>query len=312
MRTNQAINFSQFYRETLEPGLLGIEPSRKVVFNNLRYTIICWSVAIVFMVVSFWFEEVGWIGFIVLLITGSILFGYYRESKKKYVAAFKESVIFPIIKSVNPQCIYQPERAVSHKDCVKSGLFLKGADAYEGDDYVEGLHGSTYFCFSEMIITKQGDEHSRVILFKGLFFIADFNKHFSGRTYVWSEANPQLTIFKKIFSSFTRGIEPVLMEDPEFEKRFIVYSSDQVEARFILSPSMMVRMIGLEEKFGKSLVFSFIDSNIYVAVPSKMDLFEPTIPVRTNEQTLNQYYNAVVMTMGIIDELNLNMRIWNK
>lgn len=35
----------------------------------------------------------------------------------------------------------------------------------------------------------------------------------------------------------------VRLEDPEFEKIFVVYSSDEVEARYILSTSFMERLV---------------------------------------------------------------------
>ena len=36
------------------------------------------------------------------------------------------------------------------------------------------------------------------------------------------------------------------LENPDFEKTFDVYSTDQIEARYLLSPSMMERLLALE------------------------------------------------------------------
>ena len=39
------------------------------------------------------------------------------------------------------------------------------------------------------------------------------------------------------------GRDVVKLEDPEFEKEFVVYAHDQVEARYVLSPSLMRRLL---------------------------------------------------------------------
>ena len=104
----------------------------------------------------------------------------------------------------------------------------------------------------------------------------------------------------------------MLLEGPEFEKRFIVYSNDQVEARYILTPSMMERMVRIQDMFGRSTVFSFVDTNVYVAIPMDHPLFEPTINRSPGRPEVAEYYYTIKMVLDLIEELDLNLRIWNK
>ena len=62
---------------------------------------------------------------------------------------------------------------------------------------------------------------------KGFFFIADFQKDFQGHT----------TILRNSLFKLSSSGSRVKLENPDFEKTFDVYSTDQIEARYLLSPS---------------------------------------------------------------------------
>ncbi len=66
-------------------------------------------------------------------------------------------------------------------------------------------------------------------------------------------------------------------ENPDFEKTFDVYSTDQIEARYLLSPSMMERLFALDREFNKNITISFRDSNILIAIPESRNHFEASI-----------------------------------
>ena len=115
-----------------------------------------------------------------------------------------------------------------------------------------------------------------------------------------------------MFSSFAWDLEKVKLESLEFENKFIVYSSDQVEARYILTPSFMERLVNLQDLMGDRTSYSFVDTNVYVAIPISDELFEPSVFSENDYNRLGDYYNTVHIVFDIIDELNLNLRIWNK
>jgi len=249
------------------------------------------------------------------LLGASVTYFFYYSRRNKYVSRFKETVIRKIITLVDPSFTYSPEKWVGKEAYMKSGLFLESPDRCDGDDYVEGLYGQTAFCFSEVHTEKEensGKDSEWITIFKGLFFIADFNKHFVSRTYVWSEHNPQLNFFNKVFSSFADGLKKVFLESPEFERRFIVYSDDQVDARYILTPSMMERMVLLQDRMRADIVFSFVDTKVYAAIPFEEDLFEPSLFSANSFQSVADYYQTIRDVLSMIDTLNLNLRIWNK
>ncbi|MDD2358230.1 MAG: DUF3137 domain-containing protein [Thiovulaceae bacterium] len=70
---------------------------------------------------------------------------------------------------------------------------------------------------------------------EGLFIVTSFNKHFSNSTIILPD-NAQ-SLFGSFIDSclqsnnFSRS-QPVKMDNPEFEKEFVVYGTDQIEARY--------------------------------------------------------------------------------
>ena len=309
-------NFNDFFENELQSLLNPLELKRKKLMQFAIIGFVLLGLAIIlFLAASSGQSEAAALVAFLILIPAIILLIIYYNKKKHYTAEFKETIISEIICFINPSFRYNPSASVSRGDYDNSGLFLQKPDSYNGDDYTEGTHGKTFFCFSELHTeykVSSGKQTSWVTIFKGLFFIGDFNKNFSGRTYVWSEENPQLNFFNKLFSSFANNLEKVQLESPEFERSFVVYSNDQVEARYILTPSFMERLIKLEGLMGTGISFSFVNTNIYVAVPVRRSLFEPSIFSRNDYKSLEDYYNTVHIVLDIIDELNLNLRIWTK
>ena len=309
-------SFDEFYSSELEGCLFPLETYRKKVAKTGIAGFILAALSIFLFFVSS-ADDVGITSVfaVISLITAAVFFivSYYR--KKEYVASFKESIVRRVVSFIDPSLHYSPSTSVSRKDYDISGLFLQRPDRYKGDDYIEGTRDRTFFSFSELHTEEQvsnGKTTSWVTIFKGLFFIADFNKNFQGRTYVWSENNPQLNFFTKIFSSVAWNLEKVSLESVEFERKFVVYSTDQVEARFILTPSLMERLVKLEQMMGAGTSFSFVNTNIYVAVPIKDKLFEPNVYSPNDYLTIKDYYKTVHIVFDIIDELKLNDRLWGK
>lgn len=318
-----ADEFIKLYSNTLLPVLRDLEPVRKALLP------LFWSgiAALAASVPGFvWYLRGGQLIYL-LAVLPLVVCGFYqlyRFSKKEraYAAEFKNCVIRQLIALIDPKLVYYPERHISQADYRESDLFRQRIDRFSGDDFVEGAFGATGFCFSELKHEEKhetrdakGNTRTRwVTVFKGIFFIADFNKHFAGRTYVVPDARASFLGLGKLFEkwSFGRG-ELVELENPEFESLFTVYGTDQVEARYILSPSLMERLVKFRRKANTRLHISFIHSKLFVALAVDKDLFEPRVfssGVRLNY--LQDYFRYLDLVTGIIDDLNLNLRIWGK
>lgn len=75
----------------------------------------------------------------------------------------------------------------------------------------------------------------------------------------------------------------------------------------------MERLVEISNKLGDSLSLSFIDSHVYILVPFKNGLFEPN--VHTSCVSIDDVYilwSQLNIINLIVDEMDLNTRIWTK
>ena len=179
--------------------------------------------------------------------------------------------------------------------------------------------GKTSLEFSEVhaqhVSTDSEGRRQASTVFKGLFLVADFNKSFQGKTFVLPDTAEKL--FGSIGSMLqswnaARG-ELVKMEDVAFEKEFVVYGDDQIEARYILSTSLMERILAYKKKSNRPVRLSFIGNNVHVAISYKKSLFEPRIfRSLLNFRPIQEYFEDLSLAIDLVEDLNLNTRIWTK
>jgi hypothetical protein len=75
----------------------------------------------------------------------------------------------------------------------------------------------------------------------------------------------------------------------------------------------MERVINFKNTVGVPVVFSFVGSRVYCAISFKTALFEPKIfRSNINFDDVKQMYELFKINEIIIQELNLNTRIWTK
>ena len=256
------------------------------------------------------------------IIIGAIITGNNWARDKTFYSDFKQKVIEPIVKFVSPELNYEPKNYVGSDSFQRSRIFLNRIDRYSGDDMVHGKVDKTQIWFSEVKAeykTTTTDKKGRTkttwhTIFKGLFFIADFNKHFQTSTVVLPNRLGKgflADFFKKM--NFSRREKLVKLEDPDFNKHFVVYGEDQVEARYVLSTSLMRRISEFREKHPNHLYISFVNSFLYIAIAYRKNLFEPSyFKKMTRFSLVQEYFEDIQLAVNIVEDLNLNNRIWTK
>jgi hypothetical protein len=237
--------------------------------------------------------------------------------------AFKNQIVGRLVSHIDENLSYDPTDYIGEHDFRRSNIFQKGIDRYRGEDMVRGTLGKTAMRFCEChaeykTTTRDSKGHTQTqwhTIFKGLFFIADFNKNFKGQTYVLPDSAEKLfgKLGQKLQSMNMTRPDLVKLENGDFEKAFAVHSTDQIEARYILSPALMERILAFRAKTRSTVYLSFVGSNVYVAISSSRDRFEPRI-FRTllDFRLVEGILNDLQLFTGIVEDLNLNTRIWTK
>ncbi|CUU37391.1 Protein of unknown function (DUF3137) [Armatimonadetes bacterium GXS] len=320
-------------QQELEPVLRDIELWRTESVHQFSQ-IALWSAVIgglLTLGLALAFQS-GW-SLVPLVIALIVILVAYAQRADEWRKAFKTRVMASLIKAVNPELNYHPQACITRAEYETSLLFHNAPDPdrYRGEDLIEGRVGQTDIRLSELhteyktvSYDSKGrrQEHWHTI-FRGLFITADFHKDFHGITLVFPDPEQQLL---GRFGQWLQGLsakignqpgELVKLEDPEFERMFKVYSTDQIEARYILTPSLMARIVDFAKKTRASIRLSFVNSRLYLAIPTWHNYFEPPslfAPAYTlaKSETLQRYLAELAFALSVVDELNLNTRIWGK
>ena len=298
--------------QKLAPTLQVLENKRKELLRKGRsegliYAAILLVVGVIALLIL---KLEGIFGLIVIVVISVIIFITCINNKSKIFSFFyKEEVVDEIIHAFCPNAAYSPNGGVGEDLFRNSGLFTS-PDRYYAEDLIEGYLDKTSFICSEVHAeerraryTKNGVRYYWVDIFKGFLFIADFHKEFQGET----------TVLRDSFFKIKMGASRVKMENPDFEKVFDVFSTNQIEARYLITPSMMERMLKLDSNFKKGVTISFRNSTILVAIPDSKNRFEADVWSSLSDMSILKSDFAVLQSLlEIVDELNLNTRIWSK
>ncbi|MGC8555277.1 MAG: DUF3137 domain-containing protein [Candidatus Acidulodesulfobacterium sp.] len=300
-------NFDKFIEETIFPELEPLEKTRQQKVNIFWIIIACIVSIdiIVFAITQSIFSTIFSliISLAIIGITKNALF-------KKYDTEFSSHAIGNITKFIDKNLIYNRNGHISPEEYKASRLFLKSYDGFIGRDLVTGKLDKTQVKFSYLYTyyeeeSEDSDGHKtthRYTIFDGLFFIADFNKKFSGEVYLFPHG------FR--FFSPRKGTNKILLENPEFNSIFDVYGSDPVVSMYAISTSLMDRLLNFKKKTNSKINMSLINSTLYLAVSGYKPFKVPIFDTVYNKNLYYGYLGQLKFATGIVDEFNLNTRIW--
>ncbi|PST84901.1 galanin [Pedobacter yulinensis] len=309
----------------LRPALENLEPVRKKVAKSKIYGFSFLGLGVLLFLLLFFALQLDPLIAIGLaaapVVTGFIILSIASNAAATYRNTFKREVIATALRTIDPTLQIQPAYGIEEQEFIDAQLFNKIPDRYHTEDLVTGKSDKTPFYFAEVHAeyktetqTKNGRrEHWHTIL-KGIVFVADFNKHFDGLTLIQprSLAGSFGAWFSKNIYSFGEQ-QVVELESPDFSREFIVYSTDQVEARYLLTPAMMARICVLNNRCKETISLSFFNSKMYIAFPLANNCFEaPVFRSLLANDVLRRDLELIGFMFGIITELDLNTRIWTK
>lgn len=159
------------------------------------------------------------------------------------------------------------------------------------------------------IFTPQ-DDKSENYNFIGHLIMLQFPKLFLGKTIIVS--NQFKSLFESLIAKIHMDLSLVTLESQEFNELFTVYSSDQVEARYLLTVSFMEQLISLTHLFNASdFNCAFVQGQFMLAIPHQQNLFEQGDVDQSTDaikSKLLKCYDNLQQVLKIIDILKLNQK----
>lgn len=300
---------------------LEVERKKIVSANTKGWGLIILGIILAFVAINFGGLVAGILVGAAAIIPGGVMLYKITDATAYYKSRFKREVVGAALASVDQSLTFEPYKGISEAEFRQSQLFTTGVDRYHTEDLICGKIDKTTFYFAEVhaeykteVRTKNGTQTTWHDILKGIVFTADFNKNFNGVTVVRPKdfgSSIGAWFSKNIFSVGDKAV--VELENDGFNKKFVVYSTDQIEARYILTPAMMEKICELNQRSAYTVSLSFIYSSLYIAFPLDQNYFEP--PVFKSllvPDLLDNDLSLLKFMHGIVHELDLNTRIWTK
>lgn len=288
-----------------------LENKRLTILSNLKMVLLFLSGLAVLAFTYLYFSSND---FLTSLFIPSFCVIFLYQTYRNFIVKnfnyeFKNKLLREIITNISPNLDYFPNKFIDKKEFYYPNIY-KIADFYSGNDLIDGKFKGVNIKLSDLFLQEEiitydekGNQKVRYeTIFKGIFFIADFNKFFTSKTYVLSN---KIAFLKK---SGNRAY----MDDVEFEKCFKTFTNDQINARYVLTPSFMERILKIRDFFKKEINIAFLDNKIYIYLEFNYDSFEPNLKANLlgENSILNIYESEILNLLNLVEELKLNQKIW--
>lgn len=318
-------DFESKLEKNVMPAISAFEQERKLTHKKAKGYTIVWTLFTLFAFVFFniiWFfaskesnhalnsGELVVFTFVyvfLFIITGpggiAVSYSIYFEYKKKFENKIKNTIM-PIVCECFSKLKWANYRFKTYYE--KYYIFVyrfiyrffqyssKELFALHGaDEYFIGEYNSVQFSIIE--------EPKRCIY----ICINNMNKNFKGTTVM----KPHSKISKLLVLP---RLHKTVLEDVEFEKKFEVYTDDDVEARYLITPSFMERLNNIKVAFKTKKVFAvFCQDKLFIELYTNKDLFS----ICTLSEPLNdkkQFYTMfeeILSIYKLIDYFKLDQKI---
>jgi hypothetical protein len=198
-----------------------------------------------------------------------------------YKSYIKDEVYPNIFSYFGSDFIYKRESLMEAEIFANAGVVPRFITK-KCEDYIKGRYNGTVFELTEaqlLTFRHRYDLRSQTV-FRGYLIRLNMKKKVSGHTAVRNRKGLIYRFYSWIyttnwFPAKISELEKVRFEDPVFQRKFEVRSSDQVEARYLLTPAFMESLIDLEHCFGeKAVSCAFYDNDLLISVKYKSNKFE--------------------------------------
>lgn len=258
-----------------------------------------------------YFNGDGFQGFIALIVLpGMAWISYAYAPIYAYCQKFKDLIIPPIFKQYGFAFHSTGGMDINR---LKRSKIIPRYDRCRTEDRFSGSYKDVAIegCEAHLETEHRGNKGRRYYKtrFQGIMIRIQVHKPFNAQTIITRDRGGFFRWFKDQFSD----LDTVALEDVDFEKKFDVFSEDQIEARYLLTTAFMDRLLKVGELFGNCpLQASFFDQTLLITLGlGHTDLFEaPHISVPATEiSTLAEIDAELQSIFAIVDTLKLDQNI---
>ena len=230
-----------------------------------------------------------------------------KKTKKHYRGEFRNKIIDYLLEG--EQYRFDKSGRISSLDFECSQFAKKSYSCFRSSDLLvinipndNGKKSSIDFQVAdvdayELHVDSKGNRSTSDV-YQGMFGYIEFNEKF--KCVLAINSNYKIKGVK---------LEKVILEDINFNKEFDVKTNNQLEARYILTPDMMEKIMKLE-KMIKDVKILFANKTLYIG-SEKVNMFELG-KYKSGDPLIifENLYDEIALILGIIDELKNNDKVF--
>lgn len=299
-------DFYEKYQRKIVPSVRRYNAERKKKYVlSMLIIILCTVVAMVIAYFAITFPELDseargdFLQFATYVFLSGLMFKLMI--KKNFEKKIKLKIM-PIVCSCFENIKWINTKSFDSSKFLASGV-ITAYSREKYDDIFSGMFKDVKFNIVEARYINGYGKNSKTV-FNGVIIELDMNKSFSSHTII----TPNSIIHNISFSN----LKHTVLEDVEFEKKFDVFTNDEVEARYLITPSFMQRLKSMKTAFkADKIKCAFYGQNLIIALSTDNDLFsicELNKPLDDSVQYF-QMYEEIVSIIKLIDHFKLDQKI---
>lgn len=232
---------------------------------------------------------------------------YYEKKRLAYSTSYYNHITTDIISDLRPEWRHMAEEGIESETIKKSHLIEKSS-TIETNNLIGGIVKDIRFRFCQVRTTQNRFWALKLpkVAFQGYFFEFDFPKF----------TKEPIHIHPTVFKDFgeLKGLPSCQKSDAkEFDKVFAIYCDDPEQMRYVLTLSLMDKMLNLEETIPGKVSFYFNEGTVQIAMLLKGKTIEPQIMSAPEMNEVYEIHSEILnMVDHFVDELRLQIDIWKK
>jgi energy-coupling factor transporter transmembrane protein EcfT len=239
--------------------------------------------------------------FVILIVITIVIIQFGKKViVQKYRNTFKISVIPLLLKQFGNKITYS-QLGLEENYASRTGMFGHFTK-YSSEDTVNGKIDDVNFKCSDVKLgyySGSGKHRRYVPVCHGQLYIFDFNKQFKTNT-----------IIRERNGKPSSNLSKIELENVQFNNQFNIYSNNQHDTFYILTPHFMEKLLLLESKHAGDLFMAFYNNQLYLGIHNNKDRFEPPLFEPITNNTIAAQLSDLKIIKNLIEELRLNEKIF--
>ena len=256
--------------------------------------------------------------FFTIIISISLINIILSKTKLEYNLVYKDLFVKKSLEKIFTELEYDPQKGLDRELIAQTKMMNMG-DRYFSNDYIKGKYKDISFEQADVTIEVEHESTDSdgnttttyIPIFVGRWMIFDFNKSFKYNFQVCQKgfgSNMVNTLFSKT------KYHKINLESVEFNKRFNVYAINDHDVFYVLSPSLIQKIMDLSNQMKGKVLLCFFNNKLHVGLNNNIDSFEATSPLKKidSEKVMKNISNDIKTITMFVDDLNLDNDLFKK